>query len=242
MKAAVRNALVLLILLNVSPLIAQPQTFGFHDISLGMSLREFHTKYPAPGRSWAGGNSPTGRAVCSENAAARITTCSCNMSFLRDHFLKTAVDPLHHRADREQLINLRITLQFIREKLALIEVEPPFDSGICFNSPSSLGCDNYPSVFRTLTGNLGMAVPSMGGRNLTALRWENNSSVAEFQNYMCGPWDGTNKGWSKAIGEVIDGKYCGPSDSVSARQPVMFYLDKGLGRTLAIQLEKTKSN
>ncbi|HEV7237426.1 MAG TPA: hypothetical protein VGN15_14655, partial [Ktedonobacteraceae bacterium] len=91
------------------------------------------------------------------------------------------------------------------------------------------------------TGTLGVAttVISPDHQELHAQRWENDVSVAEFQNHVCGPWDGSNKGWSKAISEVLEGSYCGKGDTLSARYNAMFYLDKELSRTLAIRLGDT---
>jgi hypothetical protein len=91
-----------------------------------------------------------------------------------------------------------------------------------------------------MVGNLGSALPLIptkaGMENLRARRWESDSSVAEFQAHMCGPWDGTDGGWSKSISEILDGDYCAQDDTVSIRQPVMFYVAKESGRTLLSRL------
>jgi hypothetical protein len=55
---------------------------------------------------------------------------------------------------------------------------------------------------------------------------------------MCGPWDGTDKGWSKAISEVLERRYCAGGDSLSHRQNIMVYLSKELGRTLLARLDR----
>ncbi|MGH9560911.1 MAG: hypothetical protein ACRD3S_05595, partial [Terracidiphilus sp.] len=58
---------------------------------------------------------------------------------------------------------------------------------------------------------LGQAMPIVSVRenykNLRALRWENEISVAEFQEHVCGPWTATDadRALSKAISEVLEG-------------------------------------
>ena len=78
--------------------------------------------------------------------------------------------------------------------------------------------------------------PNENLKDFDVRRWEADSSVAEFQDHMCGPWE--KGGWSKMISEVLEGTYCGRGDDLSARQPVMFYLQKDLSRTLAMRLDE----
>jgi hypothetical protein len=140
--------------------------------------------------------------------------------------------------------------------LALIEVEPPADTGGCFEPPPSNAanstkyfysalCQSYPPLLRALTDKFGQATRVVSAnenlKTFDVQRWESDSSVAEFQDHMCGPWDGTDAGWGKAISEVLVGTYCGSGDILSSRQPVMLYLDKELSRTLATRLQSKPS-
>ena len=140
-------------------------------------------------------------------------------------------------------IQLRVSTIFVGGKLALIEVEPPTDTVSCFEPPPaesrqylfySANCKQYQALLHALTDNLGSrCIPGFYRQTrINVSHWENDSSIAEFEDYMCGPWDGSDRGWSKAVSEVLEGTYCGQSDILDARQPVMLYLDKELSQTL----------
>jgi hypothetical protein len=216
--------------------------YGFQDIHLDMSIAEFKTKHPAPKVEKYGpsASSLLGEAVCSvwtvgerkkglENAAKGIVTCSYGGTYLS--------------------VSLRVSAMFVDSKLAVIEVEPPTDTSGCFESAPPTGtsafgsysafCPPYQSLLRAWTDKLGPAVrivsPNENLKDFDVRRWEDDSSVAEFQDHMCGPWE--NGGWSKMIFEVLGGTYCGRGDDLSARQPVMFYLHKELSRTFAMRLD-----
>lgn len=243
-----------IVLLNISPLAAQSQQsqtepHGFHDIQLGMSIAEFKSEHPAPDPKKYGplGGADPGQAGCSgsrvgqrkkdlENAARGIAWCSYGETYLN--------------------VRLQVQTAFVDGKLAVIEVEPPYDTPGCFAPPPPPGkstiaippppCQkDYLPLFLSLTGKLGTATRIVStNENLRFFdirRWESDSSVAEFQDHMCGPWDGTDVGWSKAILEILEGTYCKRGDTLSSRQPVMFYLEKELSRTLAARLEKSAS-
>jgi hypothetical protein len=245
-RAAYNSLLV--VLLYTSTLAAQSSSsqvelYGFQDIHLGMSIAEFKTKHPAPIAERYGQPSPLpGQALCSawngeqqgnnkKDATEEVTRCDYKESFLN--------------------IALRVSTIFFGGKVAVIEVEPPYDTPACFEpltppgtSSPVFGCEQYPSLSRALTDKLGLAthIVSMNEnlKDALVLRWENDLSVAEFQAHMCGPW-GTDGGWAKAISEVLEGSYCGHNDSLSYRQSVMLYIHKKLGRTLAIHLLRVGS-
>jgi len=206
---------------------------GFHDIHLGMSIAEFKTKHPAPkvekygppgsplpGQASCGGQTVGEQKKVLEDAAKGIVRCGYSETYLNVH--------------------LRVSATFIDAKLAVIEVEPPSDTESCFEpSAPPDACGQYLQFLQMLTGTLGQATrivsPNENLKDFDVRRWEGDSSVAEFQDHMCGPWE--TGGWSKMISEVLEGTYCGRGDDLSARQPVMFYLQKELSRTLAMRLD-----
>ena len=250
MNRAMRIASI--VLLCVSPFSVQPQSgqtepFGFHDIQLGMPIAEFKAKHPAPKVEKFGppGSPLPGQASCSgwrageqkkdlEDAARGILRCGYSETYLK--------------------VSLRVSAIFVDGKLGVIETLPPSDTPACFEPlPSgasnsarsfySASCQQYPPLLRELTDKLGLVTTIVStNENLKGFdvrRWETDSSVAEFQDHMCGPWDGTDRGWSLAISEVLEGTYCKRGDTLSSRQPVMLYFHKELSRTLATRMEKT---
>ena len=83
---------------------------------------------------------------------------------------------------------------FASDKLVFIEVEPPTESGGCFEPLRSdatnieqafyaAGCRDYPSLLQALTNTLGPAtiLVSPKVQELHAMRWENNASVVELR-------------------------------------------------------------
>jgi hypothetical protein len=76
-----------------------------------------------------------------------------------------------------------------------------------------------------------------------ALRWENDSSVAEYQDVWCFPQNKDKSGvdLSGGIVELLKGSYCSDvaNDQDFPRQPVIVYLHKELGKTLMMRLAKT---
>jgi hypothetical protein len=218
-----KRVTLFIVLLCSSALIAQTQIepYGFQDIHLGMSVTEFKAAHPASKQT---------SCIQGIGGKPRNTVVRCD-------FRKSYAN-----------IGLQISTMFVDGKLALIEVQTPFDTPGCFEPPStaetsalyfySTLCQQYPHLIRDLTSELGPNPPVIpkNEKNLRVLNWHNDLSVAEFQDHMCGPWDGTDMGWSKAISEILEGSYCGVGDSLSYRQPVMLYLHKELGRKLMMQL------
>ena len=239
------------VLLNAWPQVPQSQSqaepYGFQDLRLGMSIAEFRTNHRAPkvekygrsGSSLPGEASCTGRTVGDqkndqEEAARGIVRCGYTETYLS--------------------VPLRVSVMFLDGKLAVIEVEPPADNEGCLNLSRPARqiqhefsmrhlASNIPFYGNLSRGKLGSAIPLVStnesAKNFDVRRWENDSSVAEFQDHMCGPWNGTDEGWSKAISEILEGTYCGRGDSLSFRQTVMFYLHRELSHTLETRLAKT---
>jgi hypothetical protein len=224
---------------------SQTEPYGFRDLQLGMSIAEFETKHPAPKvERYGPPASPLpGQALCAGPTMGE-----------QKKALEDAVKSVVRCDYKETILGIpvRISAMFVDGKLAVIEVAPPVDSSSCFDPPPpgtsalyfySAACQKYPPFFQALTEKLGSATIIPSSKNdpvhkeqIHALRWQSDVSVAEFQNHMCGPWDGTDNGWSKAISEVLEGRYCGNGDSLSYRQNMMLYLDKELSRTLAMRL------
>jgi len=203
---------------------SQAEPYGFKGDRLRMSIAEFKTKHPALTNRDCG-DEGNGVIRCDYSDKMADLSLGSGMS-----------------------IPIGVSSMFIDGKLALIQVKPPNDTYACFDPREtsngyfdSASCKPYRNFWQTLTGTLGTAttVISLDHQELHAQRWENDVSVAEFQNHMCGPWDGSNKGWSKAILEVLEGSYCAKGDNQSARYNAMFYLDKELSRALAIRLRDT---
>lgn len=251
----------LLMLTLISTLYAQSlpsrvQPYGFHGVYLGMSLAEFKTKYPAPGKDWGGGGVPFGRSMCTSNMKAdktgnrvniakeTMTLCTYMEAFVYNKSIQPSIPP-NSEADRflarypQVSIPLDVSVRFFDGKLVMIEIETGFGTAGCFYSQ----CEGYLPLYQVLTENLG--TPTRVGSEkpvpLYAMRWENDSSVAEFQYYMCGPWDGTDRGWVKAISEILEGHYCGRDDDMNGGRAAMFYLHKELSRALAMRLGNSEN-
>jgi hypothetical protein len=145
--------------------------------------------------------------------------------------------------------------KFIDGKLAEIIVDVRGDIGVCFDPPDPGGlpdersgmlvaCQPYGDLWKSLMSTLGQATIIRSVTHTTwffALRWENDVSVAEFQKNYCAPGGGygSNPEDSKDISEILEGQYCEKSDFSPTPRSVMLYLDKELGRTLAMRLEQT---
>ena len=149
-----RNALFAsIVLLYISPLAARPQThrvelFRFQDIRLGMSMSDFEAKHPVlkiekygppasplPGQASCVGQTVGEHRKDMEDAARGIVRCHYSEAYLA--------------------IPLQVSTIFVDEKLAVVEVEPPYDSQGCFEPPKtgsatsgeyfySVGCKQYP--------------------------------------------------------------------------------------------------
>lgn len=150
-------------------------------------------------------------------------------SIVRCHYLQT-----------DNGIELQVSLIFFDDRLALIEVEPPYDSYSCFEEPEpTVPCHQYSLVMHDLAANLGptksLISTKEAMKKFPAQGWESDAAIAQFQVHMCGAWR-QGAGWSPVVLELLDQSYCGDGDSVSYRQPVMFYVDKKLGRKLADSL------
>ena len=235
-----KSTALFIVLLNTSALVTQsPSTpiepYGFQDIHLGMSIAEFTTVHPAPKIEK---NIPRVSLLPGQALCVRGILGPPRDGIMRCHYDESYLN-----------IRLRVSTIFVNETLALIEIQPPPDSPSCFEPPPPAGTDlyfykasclQYPHLLQDLTGMLGPAIPIFSKdenkKSLQVLRWENDSSLAEFQYHMCGPWDATDSGWAKAISELLEGSYCGSVDSLGYQQPIMLYLHKELSRTLVMRL------
>jgi hypothetical protein len=224
------------------------ESYSFQDIQLGMSVAEFKIRHPTPVvEKYGPPASPLiGQASCfivpqigmcrrqADDAAKGIVGCSY------------AAEPIPR-------LLLRIQATFIDGKLAEIMVRTPGDDSSCLEPPSSgpdlafylNHCGQYSRLWKLFTDNLPPATTIVEGKpepRYHALRWQNETSIAEFQNHYCAPWSATDNGRAKAISEevteVLAGTYCAPGDTLSARQPIMLYLHKELGRALATRLRE----
>jgi hypothetical protein len=210
---------------------SQAAPYGFQDVRLGMSISDFMSKHPAPkAENYGPPPSPSpGQASCFAPPVMgpdSVTTCTYSTSYLSIH--------------------LKLSAMFTSGRLALLKVSPPYDSPACFEPPApgapnseqyfySATCRDYPSMVRIFTESMGPAstIVSPNNSELRAMRWENASSVAEFQTHTCGPWGATRgSGWSEAIAEVLQGNYCQSRDVLSYRQPMMLYIDKAQSPTV----------
>jgi len=200
---------------------SERQPYGFRDVHIGMSAAAFKVKHPAPKTKCILG---TGQVMGTHPSTPAVTRCD------------------YQESDYD--VPVRVSAMLVDGRIALIEVEPPLDTYSCFEGSPPPGnfCEMYLKLMEDMAGSLGPArqmIPAKAGmENFRARRWESDSSVAEFQAHMCGPWDGTDGGWSKVISSILDGDYCAQNDTVSIRQPVMFYVAKESGRTLSSRLAK----
>lgn len=199
--------------------------FSFNDIRLGMSMAEFKAKHPVVTFKYAYGsmfNPPlrAGQALCKAMATG-VSFCNYD--------------------DKFSDVSFKVTAMFVDGKLAAIAANPGnwgYGGGLRMR-------DQVPTFVPGLIGQLGQPTKQFGTpewpvRDLPtefyALRWENDSSVAEYQDHFCGPFPGG--GWSKAILELLDGSYCsdvGDSDTYS--QPMIIYVHKTLGKVLSVRLD-----
>jgi len=231
---------------------SQAEPYGFQDIHLGMSITEFRTKHPAAKFENGALASPllAGQASC-------VIGLDSGMREKRPEDLAKGIVECGYGAEPIPGIPLRIDAMFIDGKLAVIYVKTPGDDSGCLDPPSSgpdlsfylNHCGRYPLLWQFFTDKLGPGTTVVEGKpqpRYHALRWETDTSVAEFQNHECGPFivwpvGQRGRGWGKAISEVLEGMYCAPGDSLSARQPTMLYLHKELGRALANRLKEVAS-
>lgn len=253
MSQLLSRAAMLFSLLSIPMAAQQASPFVFQDLHLGMQISEFHAKHPGGSNEVSDLSSSsllrhltqttcvrgTGGSRLSGEEGRGVVRCNYKVS------LEKAVSLLHMNA-------YGISTIFVDGKLAVIEVEPPTNTNICFERPPAPGSDRFQMFatacerFRGLLQNITDSVAKAGPvrtvadnrYQLSLLRWDNGSSVAELETEMCGPWNNADSGWANAVSEVLAGTYCGSSDSVSSSQPVILYVHKQLGRSLIQQLNK----
>jgi hypothetical protein len=222
-----------------------PQTtpFAFGSVRLGMSIAEFKAAGPVPVPEYAGmphGVRPLNveQTKCSpylygvgRRPVAGVTSCRHDLVFLGSPYSVNAT--------------------FVDGKLAYFEVEV-FD-GIEAGSTFRL---RHPSFLSELSRGFGQpkqfgeAKPATNAiSQYYALRWENDSSVAEYQDAWCIPSFSAAQGLgsirSKQIPELLEGSYCNSNgtsnnDVASPRQAVILYLYKELANVLRARMVRNE--
>lgn len=214
---------------------AMTDRFSFDDVSLGMSFSDFSKLHPAPTREKYGppASPKAGEADC-------VGTTNGDAALAKKH-LSEGIEECGYFKSIDG-VPLRIGVKFLDGHLALISISSPGDDEDCFSLSPPAGCRQYSQLWRRLTANEGsvnqIAPKNENLKGVNVERWENATSIAQFEGEMCGPWNGEDSGWSKEISELLAGEYCGPNDELSAREAAMFYLDKALSPTLAKRLSE----
>jgi hypothetical protein len=204
----------------IAPLAAQSQAGGLAHVHLRMSADEFFTQYPRYDR----------QSACQDTAKG-IMECGVQEVYLS--------------------VGLIIRAEFIDQKLAEIIIGPPQYFGDCFAEPDPTQAQpayqqerterqcselHYTQLLASLTNVWGSpTVVQPGNQNkfhpFHALRWENDRSIAEFENPICGPYPR-----DKAITELLASQYCQIGDPIDGSHSEIIFLDKDLGRMLAARL------
>jgi hypothetical protein len=241
-------------LLLIATMTAQQATpFAFRDLRLGMPISEFHAKHP--------GGSNEVSDLSSSSLLRHLTQATCvrgtggpRMAGAETH----GVVRCNYKVPIEKIVSLihmnaySVSTIFVDGRLAVIEVEPPTNTNICFERPPTPGsdgfqmfataCDRFRDLLQNITDSVAKAGPvstvADNRYQLPLLRWDNGRSVAQLEAEMCGPWNNADSGWANAMSELLAGTYCGSLDSVSSSQPVMLYVHKELGRSLVQQLSR----
>jgi hypothetical protein len=225
------------------PRASENTPFGFGSIRLGMSIAEFKAAGPVsvpmhPGMPHGAGSLSVEQTKCSpylygvgHRPVVGATICSHDLIFLNTPY------------------NVEGT--FVDGKLALITVKvasgmPPAGPGFRQKNPeflpelvSEIG---QPRQFGSVKGwdEVGQAF---------GLRWENDSSIAEYQDVHCYPTFPPAQGggpiWSKQITELLEGSYCNSNgtsnnDTDDPRQAVVLYLQKELGNELRARMVRNE--
>ena|GEM_PF-3620899 len=253
MPQVLLSAATLFSLLTVTAVAQQASPFVFQNLRLGMPISEFHAKHP--------GGSNVVSDLSSSSLLRHLTETICVRGTGGPRLAGDegrGVVRCTYKVPLEKVVSLlhmsaySISTIFIDGKLAVIEVEPPTNTNICFERPPAPGsdgfqmfaaaCDRFRGLLQDITDSVAKAGPVRAVADnryqLPLLRWDNGSSVAELEAVMCGPWNNADSGWANAVSEVLSGSYCGTPDSVSSSQPVILYVHKEIGRSLVQQLNK----
>lgn len=194
-------------------------SLGFNGDKLEMTLDQFKTVHVP--------------AVLCAQVQTGITSCGYDTGYADE--------------SSTQRIDLKVTGLFLDNKLAGLWITVFEGTGTCFEAaPASLGpaqkslwmtiCKPYMRLFQIFTGltdGVGTAKPiaSKLFSQIYAIRWENETSIGEFQPHQCLNTDGQGAWFS----EVLDGNYCNdgkPSGSVA----MMIYLSEQLIRAVITRL------
>jgi hypothetical protein len=225
------------------PQAKQTDPFGFDDARLGTSIAEFKAKHPAPKRSDPGAKFEAKNGQEVQSLGVGQSDCSAMQEGPERHVV-AGVTSCHYRG-RFLGVPFEARPLFVDDKLALITVLLPSKgppAGPAFRR-------NYPLFLPELVDEIGQPKQfgnAKGWDNLIetfGLRWENDSSVAEYQDAWCFPEnkDKSRLDLSKEIVELLEGSYCSDvaNDQDDPRQPAILYLHKELGKTLMMRLAKT---
>jgi hypothetical protein len=254
MEAIIRNSLLALAIFacvhgsngQVMPVpqsATQPQTkqtvpFGFGDLRLGMSIAEFKAKHPAPKPSDPGAKFYLSYGRLVQSPGAGQADCS-TMQEGPELRLVAGVRSCSYYGDSLG-VSFEARPLFVDGKLAMITVVLP--SAVVDAGPGLR--HEHPSFLSELSSGFGQ--PKQFGNpeiwnvisQFYGLRWENDSSVAEYQDAWCFPLNREPRlDLGKEIAELFEGSYCGDaSDQDNPRQPVILFLHKELGKALMVRL------
>jgi hypothetical protein len=234
--------------LSVSSGIAEVGFLQFQDVHLGMSAVDFARRHPViHGRINAVSPTPPPEAA------------TCYKSFSQVHLSSEtelthgAASCIFDRAVGDAAMQLRVTVFFYEGRAVVIELRFPMNTGMCWVEPPApntedaarfaANCDRFAKIRSDLADGLRGAdskeQQTNNPQHLPVRIWETERSVAQMEPAMCGPWDGTAAGWSYAIAEVLDNRFCSVADDrVSSQIPIVLYVDKNQARLLAAELAK----
>jgi hypothetical protein len=233
---------------TLQPWAKQNTPFGLGDVRLGMSIAEFKVKHPTPKRSDPGAEFH----IENNKEVQSLGVGQSDCSLLREGPLPEWAHPelqrvvvgvtACHYYGAFLGVQFGAKLGFVDGKLAWIKVLLPSKmppAGPAFRR-------DYPLFLPELVDEIGQPKQfgnAKGWDNLFqafGLRWENDSSVAEYQDAECYPQKTSGQpDLSKEIAELLEGSYCSVGDQDFPRQPVILYVHKELGRTLMMRLAKT---
>lgn len=197
----------------------QPEPFSFKDDTLGMSLEDFKVKHLNPGiwqdkdrKSILGGvdfhKPPSGKGRWKWKP-----DMDCKV-------IQGEISRCEYKTTAAGISSAHVAAVFVEQKLAVITVS--------FSGQGSV-------VKNALTDKLGPPVQigasGRSNRKLSALRWDNDVSIVEFQEKYCGNGISSHKsleGWSKDVTEILRGTYCENGDAAESGHAFIWYVHKSL--------------
>lgn len=221
------------------PWASENTPFGFGSIRLGMSIAEFKVAGPVPAP--VNPNMPHG----ARSLSVEQTKCSPYLYGVGRRPVAGATICSHDLIFLNTPYNVEGT--FVDGKLAMIRVVvasqmppagPSFRENNSLFLPELVSEMGQPRQFGSVKGwdEVGQAF---------GLRWENDSSIAEYQDVYCFPTFPAAQGggpiWRKQITELLEGSYCNSNgtsnnDADDPRRAVVLYLHKELGNVLSARM------